>query len=174
MINRLLDDLQVNPSRLSLEWVSAAEAPRYVTLIRSFTDRIRELGPLGSSEDLDVERLMVKFKAAKMALEGKRLRMVIARQAKYMKEAGAYREIPPDHKLHKELDKALAEETAKNGLLLYLQKGPRAVDELAGLLDLSADNVVASFKKLVNNQRLPMTNYRLACLMLRVAFSQVS
>jgi hypothetical protein len=117
-------------------------------LITAFTDRIRKLGPLGSSENLDIEHLLVKLKAAKMALEGKRLRMVFGRQAKYMKEAGAYREIPPDHKLHKELDKALAEETAKNGLLLYLQDGPRAVDELAGLLDLSADNVIDCFKKL--------------------------
>lgn len=148
MINRLLDDLQVNPSRLSLEWVSAAEAPRYVRLIRSFTDRLRELGPLGSSEDLDVEHLMVKFKAVKMALEGKRLRMVIARQAKYMKEGDRYREIPSDHKLQADFNKTLAAETASQELLLYVQEKPRSVEELAGLLNLSSDDVIASFKKL--------------------------
>jgi F420-non-reducing hydrogenase iron-sulfur subunit len=159
LINRLLDDLQVNPSRLSLEWVSAAEAPRYVTLIRSFTAHLRELGPLGSSEDLDVEHLMVKFKAAKMALEGKRLRMVIARQAKYMKQADRYREIPSDHKLHEDFNKTLAAETASQELLLYVQEKPRSVEELAGLLNLSSDDVIASFnklekKKLVESDRL--------------------
>jgi hypothetical protein len=97
---------------------------------------------------LDLEHLLVKLKAAKMALEGKRLRMVFGRQAKYMKEAGAYREIPPDHKLHTELDKTLAEETATYGLLLYLQDRPRGVEELAGLLNLSSDNVIDRFKKL--------------------------
>lgn len=148
MINGILEGFQVNPSRLSLEWVSAAEAPRFVTLIRAFTDHIRELGPFGSSEDLDVEHLMVKFKATKMALEGKRLRMVIARQAKYMKEGDTYREIPSDHKLHADFNKTLAAETATQELLLYVQEKPRSVEELAGLLNLSSDDVIASFNKL--------------------------
>lgn len=145
---RLLEDLKVNPDRLSLEWVSAAEAPRFVKVITEFTERVRDLGPLGSSEGLDVDNLKIKLKAAKMALEGKRLRMVFARQAKYKKHEGTYREIPPDHKLHAEIDKALANEMAANGLLLYLQDRPRPVDELAGLLNLSADDVVGYFKKL--------------------------
>lgn len=145
---RILEDLKVNPDRLSLEWVSAAEAPRFVKVITEFTERVRDLGPLGSSEGLDVDNLKIKLKAAKMALEGKRLRMVFARQAKYKKHEGTYREIPPDHKLHAEIDKAIANEMAANGLLLYLQDRPRPVDELAGLLDISSDDVIACFKKL--------------------------
>jgi len=128
--------------------VSAAEAPRFVKLITEFTERIRKLGPLGSSENLDPEDLMVKLRAAKMALEGKRLRMVFARQAKYMKHEGAYREIPSDHKLHADMDKTLKSEMAKNGLLLYLKDSPRETEELAGLLGVSSDDVVDHFKKL--------------------------
>jgi predicted Rossmann fold nucleotide-binding protein DprA/Smf involved in DNA uptake len=131
-----------------LEWVSAAEAPRFVKVITEFTERVRGLGPLGSSEGLDLDNLKIKLQAAKMALEGKRLRMIFARQAKYKKHEGAYREIPPDHKLRAEMDKTLADETATKGLLLYLQDSPRSVDELAGLLDVSSDDVVACFKKL--------------------------
>ena len=83
-----------------------------------------------------------------MAFEGKRLRMVFGRQAKYMKHEGTYREIPADHKLHGDLDKTLQDELATNGMLLYLQEKPRPVDELAGLLSISSDDVVAYFKKL--------------------------
>ncbi len=128
--------------------MSAAEAPRFVKLVTEFTERIRKLGPLGSIENLDPEDLMVKLRAAKMALEGKRLRMVFARQAKYMKHEGAYREIPSDHKLQADMDKALASEMAKNGLLLYLKDSPREAEELAGLLGITSDDVVAHFKKL--------------------------
>ena len=91
---------------------------------------------------------MVKLKAAKMALEEKRLRMVFARQAKYMKQGDTYRDIPPDHKLHADLEKTLAQETATYGLLLYLQDRPRPVEELTGLLNLSSDKVIDCFKKL--------------------------
>ena len=148
LVKRILGDLKVNPERLSLEWVSAAEAPRFVKVITEFSERIRSLGPLGSSEGIDGDHLALKLKAAKMALEGKRVRMVFARQAEYKKHEGAYRELPPDHKLHGDLDKVLQAEIATNGLLLYLQDSPREVDELAGLLDVSSEDVVAYFKKL--------------------------
>ena len=87
-----------------------------------------------------------------MALEGKRLRMVIARQAKYMKEGGTYREIPAEHKLHADLNKTLAAETASQELLLYLQDKPRSVDELVGLLKISSDDVITYFEKLEKKQ----------------------
>ena len=148
----MLERLQVNPSRLSLEWVSAAEGPRFVTLITTFTERLRELGSFGSSEDLDIEQVRVKLRAAKMALEGKRLRMAIARQAKYMKEGDTYREIPPDHKLNLDWEKTLSEETVSQELLLLLKERPRPVDELAGLLDLSSEDVIAYFKRLEKKQ----------------------
>ena len=148
LVQRILGDLKVNPDRLSLEWVSAAEAPRFVRVITGFSERIRSLGPLGSGEGVDAEHLKVKLKAAKMALEGRRVRMVFARQAKYKKHEGTYRDLPADHKLHSELDHTLQSEMASNGLLLYLQDGPRDVEELAGLLDVSSEDVVAYFKKL--------------------------
>jgi hypothetical protein len=148
LVKKLLGDLKVNPDRLSLEWVSAAEAPRFVRVITEFTERIRNFGPMGSSEGLDLDPLKVKLRAAKMALEGQRVRMVFARQAKYKKHEGAYRELPDDHKLLGELDKALEAEVAANGMLLYLQDSPREVEELAGLLEVSSDDVLAHFKRL--------------------------
>ena len=83
-----------------------------------------------------------------MALEGKRLRMVIARQAKYMKQGETYQEIPSDHKLHADLEKTLAAERARYGVMLYLQDKPHPLQELASLLEISPDQVMDCFKKL--------------------------
>ena len=148
----MLERLKVNPSRLSLKWVSAAEAPRFVTLITSFSERITELGPLGSSEGLEVDRLKVKLKAAMMALEGKRLRMVIARQSKFMKQGNTYREIPPDHKLTADWEKTVMEEMASQEMLLHLRERALPVEELAELLDLTWEDVIDYFKKLEKKQ----------------------
>jgi hypothetical protein len=101
----------VSPERLTLKWVSAAESPRFVTLITEYTERIAKLGPLGSSEGLDLEYLTVRLKAVRKALEGRRLRMLFARQAKYRKQGNTYRDLPSDHKLYTELEKTLKEET---------------------------------------------------------------
>ena len=142
----------MNPDRLSLEWVSAAEAPRFVTLITSFSERIRKLGPLGSSEGLQVDHLRVKLKAAMMTLEGKPLRMVIARQSKFMKQGNTYRKIPPDHKLNLDWEKKLVEETVSQELLLYLKERPRPIEELAELLELTSEEVIEYFNKLEKKQ----------------------
>jgi F420-non-reducing hydrogenase iron-sulfur subunit len=148
----IMKDLEINPNRLSLEWVSAAEGPRFVSLITKFTRRMKELGPLGSSEALDLEHLRVRLKVAKTALEGKRLRMIIARQAKYRKQGDTYRDIPPDHKLQAEFEKTLADESAASGILLCLQERARPVAELSKLLNLSPENVINYFKKLEKKQ----------------------
>lgn len=105
---------------------------------------------------------MVRLKAAKMALEGKRLRMVLARQAKYMKQGNTYRDIPPDHKLHTDLEKALADEMAINSILIYLKDKPMPVGELSERIDIPFDSVIdyarkLEEKRLIESDRLIVT-----------------
>ncbi len=46
LLRNLLGYAGIDPDRLRLAWVSAAEAPRFVQVSKEFTDTIRELGPL--------------------------------------------------------------------------------------------------------------------------------
>jgi F420-non-reducing hydrogenase iron-sulfur subunit len=46
LVRNLLDYIGINPERLQLEWVSSAEAPRFVQVTTAFVDKIRALGPL--------------------------------------------------------------------------------------------------------------------------------
>ena len=46
LLRNLLGFAGINPDRLRLEWVSAAEAPRFVQVTTEFVEKIRELGPL--------------------------------------------------------------------------------------------------------------------------------
>ena len=41
----MLEDLGIDPERVALEWVSGAEAPRFVEKVTRFTDKIKALGP---------------------------------------------------------------------------------------------------------------------------------
>lgn len=41
----VLDGLGIDPERYRIEWVSSAEAPRFVEIVRNFIGKIRELGP---------------------------------------------------------------------------------------------------------------------------------
>lgn len=141
-------DLKLNPERLSLEWVSAAEGPRFVSLITSFTERIKELGPLGSSEKLDPKHLRLELEAAGLALKDRKLRMAEARLAKHRKDQGSDRQVPEDHKLMTGLRETLAEQRASYSIMLRLQKEPRSTGELAHELEISPEQVQALFQKL--------------------------
>jgi F420-non-reducing hydrogenase iron-sulfur subunit len=41
----VLQDLDIDPDRFAIEWVSSAEAPRFAEVVTRFTDKIRILGP---------------------------------------------------------------------------------------------------------------------------------
>jgi coenzyme F420-reducing hydrogenase delta subunit len=50
MTVRILERVGIDPDRLLLDWVSAAEGQRFGEVITKFTERIRELGPLDMAD----------------------------------------------------------------------------------------------------------------------------
>jgi F420-non-reducing hydrogenase iron-sulfur subunit len=51
MTRELLDLMGIDNERLALEWVSSAEAARFVEIVTSFTQKIKDMGknPLGEA-----------------------------------------------------------------------------------------------------------------------------
>jgi len=45
VIKLLLEDAGIDPDRVTIEWVSGAEGPRFARKVTEFTDKIRILGP---------------------------------------------------------------------------------------------------------------------------------
>ncbi len=46
MVPRLLEAIGVDPKRFKLDWVSASEGKKFSELVKSFTQQVKELGPL--------------------------------------------------------------------------------------------------------------------------------
>ncbi len=46
LLNNLLDDFGIDPSRLRLEWISAAEGKRFAEVMDEFSEQLRAKGPL--------------------------------------------------------------------------------------------------------------------------------
>jgi F420-non-reducing hydrogenase iron-sulfur subunit len=44
-IDLMLEDFGIEPERFRLEWVSAAEGPRFAQVVTDFTEEVRQLGP---------------------------------------------------------------------------------------------------------------------------------
>ena len=49
----MLEDLGIDPERVTLEWVSGAEGPKFAQTVRAFTGKIKELGPNTFRADME-------------------------------------------------------------------------------------------------------------------------
>ena len=146
----LLELLGIHQGRIALEWVSAAEAPLFVKKITSFTDRIRGLGHLGGKEELDRERLLRKIAAARVAMEGMKLRSAFARQAKQVKETNSYGELPDPEKLRA----SLAGEITLQEVFLCLKEKISTPAELAARLDIHEEQASKAIETLQKKKKL--------------------
>jgi len=53
LLKKLLPQLGIEPERLRLEWVSAAEGQRFAQVVTDFISEIKKLGPSSLSRDAD-------------------------------------------------------------------------------------------------------------------------
>ncbi len=132
----------IDPERLTLQWVSAAEAPRYVEIVTGFTNKIRSLGPLGVREGIDREELAFKLKAAKNLSQQEKLRWILGKRTEFFKEGNAYGEVFSQHELNRLLKGLITEDLQVHEILLLLEKESLTVTELAQKLKLAPSLVL--------------------------------
>jgi len=133
---RLLKYLKINPERLLLEWVSAAEGPRFARVVTDFTDQIKEMGPLVADDPEGEQRLNAKLKAAERAVRGEKLRWVAAKQTEFMQDGNVYGEIFTAHEIGRLLDGVIMEEIMLQQILMLVEKEALSVKEISRQLEV--------------------------------------
>ncbi len=114
-----------------LEWASASEAPRFVTLITNFVEQIKDLGPLGEKEGLSEASLRLRLEAARVVTGGMRFRAALGNLARELKKAGDYSPEGIARRVEEKILPLLKKEILENELKALLEKGPISVDALA-------------------------------------------
>ncbi len=112
LVRRVLQEIGVREERYSLEWASAAEAPRFVQLITRFTERIKELGPLGEAEGLSREELRERLEKGLEVVSSQKIRISFGNASKAVRKDAIWTREHIDEvintKMAKSLDKAFA------------------------------------------------------------------
>jgi len=60
---RILEDVGIDPSRIRIELISGAEGNRFSEVVNEFSQSIRALGPLGTSEGVEQAELTCRLEA---------------------------------------------------------------------------------------------------------------
>ncbi len=140
LTRKLLDHIGVNPERLRLEWISAAEGIRFAEVMNDVAKKVKELGPLAKNEGKDGSGLNVKLRALMNLLpyiklvERERLRVPSDKEEEY-KNFFASEEVD---RLFREL---IADKLAVSQMMLLLRERPHSVGEIASILGLNPAEV---------------------------------
>ena len=137
---KLLEATGLNPDRLRLEWVSASEGNRFAEIVTDFTDKLKELGPLGTGEGIDQNALGLKLEAIRKLLpyiklvEREKLRVRFENKDEYERFFAS-------DELKSLFDDLIADKLAISQIMELLQKQALSTGEIADSLGMSASEV---------------------------------
>lgn len=140
LVFNVLREIGVNPDRFSLQWASAAEAPRFVKLITDFTDKIRELGPLGQAEGIAPDEMKARLDKALGAVSSRKVRMVYGNTAKAIRKEGIFTQEYISSVIEEKLTKAIT------GALAAEEPGPDSKAKAAPEKEKAAPKKAAAKK----------------------------
>lgn len=137
---KLLVRIGINPERLRLEWVSAGEGIRFAEIMNDFSQKIKKLGPLGSTEGIDQGKLKSGIAAVtglipyiKLA-EREKLRPALRTEKEYHQ----YYAGPEFTAL---FSKLILDKLAISQIMSILGEKPRATGEIAAVSGLAPSEV---------------------------------
>ena len=137
---KLLDHIGVNPERLRLEWVSASEGIRFAEVITDFTNKLKELGPLGIGEGRDENGLKLKLEAVKnlvpyiKLVERERLRV-------HFDTEDEYNEFFTSDEVDRLFHELIVDKLTISQIMLLLRERPLSTGEISEILGLSPSEV---------------------------------
>ena len=141
LMKKVLAHIGINPERLRIEWVGASEGVRFAEIMNDVSKKIKELGPLGTAEGLDLKRLAFKLEAVENIIpfmrlvERERLRIPLNKEEEYR----AFYASDELNRLFKEL---VADKLAVSEIMLLLREGPLSSVEISESLGLERSDVV--------------------------------
>lgn len=136
----ILTQIGVNPERLRIQFMNASDGILLAESINSFAKTIRELGPLGKGEGLDIGLMRLKLEAAKKLVpylrlvERERLRLPEKSEEKYRKFYGS-------GEMRTLFDQLIVEKLAMAQIMLLLKESPLSTGEIAEKLSLKPSEV---------------------------------
>jgi len=140
LCRKLLRHIALDPERLRLEWISAAEGSRFAEVMSDFAGTLREMGPLGREEELDEATVRFRLKALTRLVPF--LKLVEREKLRVpSKTEEAYNEFFASDEVNRLFDELIADRLAISQILLALEKKPLSTAEISEVLGLSPSEV---------------------------------
>lgn len=150
LCKKILEYIGINPERLRLEWVSAAEGVRFASVMNDLSSKIENLGPLGKGEGLDEKALKASLAAIINIIPYIKL-VVTERLRVRFKTDEEYYQFFNSEDFDKIFKNAILEKLTDSQIVLLLRKESLTSREIAKVLDLTPSEVSRHMNSLIRN-----------------------
>jgi coenzyme F420-reducing hydrogenase delta subunit len=137
---KTMEHIGLKPERLRIQFMSGAEASLFVESVNDFVKKVKELGPLGSTEGIDSKGLKFKLDAVTELIpyirlvERERLRLPAMSEEEYHKFFAG-------KELQRIFDETIAEKLAIGQIMSLLREKPLSTGKIAEALGLTPSEV---------------------------------
>lgn len=161
MTKELLKIVGVDPERLYVGWVSAAEGQQFAQIVANFTEQLTAIGPLGEGDGEARERgseearnrIRENLEAAIGALSSDRIRWLIGERETLVEKENVYGERMSEEEYQELLLDSLADEYKCSKVAQAIKDEQLSVKEMADRTDLEPREVLQYIVSLKHSGR---------------------
>jgi len=152
---KILRHIGLNPERIRIEFMTGADGNLLAEYTDDFSNKVKELGPLGKSEDIDGKEVKFKLKAARKLIpylrlvERQRLRVPV-------KSKEAYTEFFKSSEINNLFDEIFSEKMAMSQIMLLLKAKPLSTSDISEKLGLNPSDVS---RHMISSSRYGLVRY---------------
>ena len=148
MTKKLLQEADLNPERVRLEWCSSAEGGKFAQVITDFVDQLKKLGPPSFDEK--------KLKAAFDTTLNARLRSWVGKERKVTEEGNVYGELIEQDRFDEMMEEVIRKEYEQSMILLSIEDKPLSAKQIAENVGIEPSDVVQHLIILKRRQMVHM------------------
>ncbi len=142
MLKRLIACTGLEPERLRLEWVSAAEGSRFADVVTDFTNQLKGLGPSALAGEKPDETILACVRAAENAAGTSRLRTLVGREKKLTEEENVYGEKVAQEEFDELMEESVEQEYLRSRIYLLAKDESISIEELTKHLGVDSEIVL--------------------------------
>jgi coenzyme F420-reducing hydrogenase delta subunit len=149
LVRRLLKLAGLEPERLRVEWLSAAQGDKFAKVMTGFARKTNKLGPVPDDKlnSLDMQ-------AAVACAGSERLRLLVGKLPEMEAEGNKYGEKPTRHELNRILEAVVNDEFVVQKILILLRQKAMPVVDLASETGVESPKVFRTMLKLIEEGKV--------------------
>jgi len=155
MTKQILKKIGIEPDRLYLDWVSAAEGKRFSEAIADFTNQIKNLGPITKNKDFK-DRLLI----GERIVESVRLRWLVGKERELVEKGNVYNEKIDEKEIKDIISGNINKEYDIQRILILLENKPHTVLNIAKELNISTSNAARYITGMENTGQITLLDFK--------------